>query len=305
MAEFAVTPELLADSAFDLADFQGRLGRALAGRLDAAIGVLDHSGVRGMTHEDWLTSPEPRRLLEHLGLPPVGQVVLSLPRRHPLASARKLRLLAIAVARHCGCGLWASVGHLIAAAYRMADGEGHGLSEQELELVEMYVASWLVAASSTSAARYIFSHYQPDPQDGGTGPAQADLIRCVMGDVFEPVLLGRECPDCGGSGKRVERPVRQVVDDYGHWHDLKGDPVEVYCKHCLGDGRVGRRDWLTPDVLAVARAVYAEHRWGDLPILADALTDASCDDERILGHLRNGGPHGRGCWVVDLVLGKG
>ena len=41
-----------------------------------------------------------------------------------------------------------------------------------------------------------------------------------------------------------------------------------------------------------------------LPILADALEEAGCDDPAILAHLRGDGPHCRGCWVVDLALGK-
>ena len=41
-----------------------------------------------------------------------------------------------------------------------------------------------------------------------------------------------------------------------------------------------------------------------MPILADALQDAGYDNEDILGHCRGPGPHARGCWVVDLVLGK-
>jgi hypothetical protein len=41
-----------------------------------------------------------------------------------------------------------------------------------------------------------------------------------------------------------------------------------------------------------------------MPILADALMDAGCEDEQIIGHCRSGGPHVRGCWVVDLVLVK-
>jgi hypothetical protein len=41
-----------------------------------------------------------------------------------------------------------------------------------------------------------------------------------------------------------------------------------------------------------------------LAILADALEDASCTDATILDHLRGPGPHCRGCWAVDLLLGR-
>jgi hypothetical protein len=41
-----------------------------------------------------------------------------------------------------------------------------------------------------------------------------------------------------------------------------------------------------------------------MPILADALEEAGCTDAAILGHCRGPGPHVRGCWVVDLLLGK-
>jgi hypothetical protein len=41
-----------------------------------------------------------------------------------------------------------------------------------------------------------------------------------------------------------------------------------------------------------------------LAVLGDALEDAGCDDQGILDHCRGPGPHVRGCWVVDLILGK-
>ena len=41
-----------------------------------------------------------------------------------------------------------------------------------------------------------------------------------------------------------------------------------------------------------------------MPILADALQDAGCDNEEILNHCRGTGPHFRGCWVVDLMTGR-
>jgi hypothetical protein len=57
-------------------------------------------------------------------------------------------------------------------------------------------------------------------------------------------------------------------------------------------------------VQAVARAIYDHHRWDDLPILADALEEAGCQDPDILSHARGPGPHARGCWLIDLLLGK-
>jgi len=62
--------------------------------------------------------------------------------------------------------------------------------------------------------------------------------------------------------------------------------------------------WLTPDVVALVRGVEEECAFDRLAILADALEDAGCADEELLGHLRGPGPHQRGCWAVDLLAGK-
>jgi hypothetical protein len=63
-------------------------------------------------------------------------------------------------------------------------------------------------------------------------------------------------------------------------------------------------DWRTSTVVALAAGIYADRAFDRLPILADALEDAGCTDTDILGHCRGDGPHARGCWVVDGVLGK-
>ncbi|HJZ60331.1 MAG TPA: hypothetical protein VKE74_35635 [Gemmataceae bacterium] len=63
--------------------------------------------------------------------------------------------------------------------------------------------------------------------------------------------------------------------------------------------------WLTSDVVALARGIYEGRAFDRLPILADALQDAGCENADILGHCRDPQlAHIRGCWVVDLVLGK-
>src|SRR5262245_13975478 len=57
-------------------------------------------------------------------------------------------------------------------------------------------------------------------------------------------------------------------------------------------------------VANLAWAVHDEHAFDRLPVLADALLDAGCDDPALLGHCRGPGEHARGCWAVDLLLGE-
>lgn len=62
--------------------------------------------------------------------------------------------------------------------------------------------------------------------------------------------------------------------------------------------------WQSETVVALASGIYAERAFDRMLILADALEDAGCDNADILAHCRGDGPHVRGCWVVDLILGK-
>jgi hypothetical protein len=62
--------------------------------------------------------------------------------------------------------------------------------------------------------------------------------------------------------------------------------------------------WRTDTALTLARTMYESRDFSAMPILGDALQDAGCDSDDILNHCRGPGPHVRGCWVVDLVLGK-
>ena len=64
-------------------------------------------------------------------------------------------------------------------------------------------------------------------------------------------------------------------------------------------------DWRTDTAVSLARTMYESREFGAMPILADALQDAGCDNTDILDHCRDAKQvHVRGCWVVDLVLGK-
>jgi hypothetical protein len=78
--------------------------------------------------------------------------------------------------------------------------------------------------------------------------------------------------------------------------ELVGDPFRP-----LGINRA----WLKGTIRHLAQSIDEEQAFSELPVLADALEDAGCTDEAMLSHLRSPGPHQRGCWVIDLLLGKG
>jgi hypothetical protein len=62
--------------------------------------------------------------------------------------------------------------------------------------------------------------------------------------------------------------------------------------------------WVSDSVTALARGIYDDRAFDAMPILADALEDAGCMNGDVLNHCRTGGPHYRGCWVLDLLLEK-
>jgi hypothetical protein len=81
------------------------------------------------------------------------------------------------------------------------------------------------------------------------------------------------------------------------------------CKTCDQSGTVDL-PWLTPAIRDVAGVIYRDRspdgtldRAG-LLALSDMLEEAGCDDAGLLSHLRSPGPHFRGWWSLDLVLGK-
>ncbi len=62
--------------------------------------------------------------------------------------------------------------------------------------------------------------------------------------------------------------------------------------------------WNGGTVVKIAQGIYEERAFDRMPILADALEDAGCDDADLLAHCREPGDHVCGCWALDLLLGK-
>jgi hypothetical protein len=107
--------------------------------------------------------------------------------------------------------------------------------------------------------------------------------------VIRDVLSTDHCgPTDVGVAPQVSGPVQFLRDIFGNpFRPATFDPA-----------------WRTSTAIAIAQQMYESRDFTAMPILADALQDAGCDNEDVLGHCRGPGPHVRGCWVVDLVLGK-
>ena len=244
-----------------------------------------------MDEREWLGSDDPAELMEWLMEETIGELWAQ-PLYPNSPSDRKLRLIAIAIARHGGCGSWASVGYLIQGAERMAEGLPHDLSSRDIEQAQQYVAGWLVASYLGDTVWTILEHYEPDVEDRETGLIQAAIIRDIVGNPFRPVeyRLSQSCHEAHGWAKTL---AQAAYDE--RLPDGTLDPVR-------------------------------------LAILADAMEDAGCDSEDILRSLRGEQPYFytatwstdgpgyegqtmsawkrlrcpryRGSWVLDLILEK-
>ncbi len=89
--------------------------------------------------------------------------------------------------------------------------------------------------------------------------------------------------------KREERALVAIV------RDIFGNPYRPV---------VTNPAWLTSDVVNLAKAIYDEQAFDRMVKLADSLKQVGCDQPDILAHCTGKGPHVRGCWVIDLLLGK-
>jgi hypothetical protein len=101
----------------------------------------------------------------------------------------------------------------------------------------------------------------------------------------------------------------QADDHDNQWEEAWDPATGVPLLHCFFGNpfrpAAFSPEWRTDAALSFARQMDESREFSAMPILADALQDAGCDRVDILDHCRGLGLHVRGCWVVDLVLGKG
>jgi hypothetical protein len=229
---------------------------------------------RPMTETDWLAATDPGPLLEFLG---------------SAATARKLRLFACACCRRIWDRLVDERSRLaVSVSERYAD----GMATDE-ELIEAADNVDQEVPSDEWAACYAInpswdSGYGPGGQTATHSYAYWAAIHCAN--------------EASGNiaGGVPPRPVVGIVAEQAQQacllRDIFGNPFRPV---------TADPTWVTSTVLALAAQMYDSRAFDRLPILADAIQDAGCDNEDILNHCRQPGTHVRGCWVIDLVLKKG
>jgi len=156
---------------------------------------------------------------------------------------------------------------------------------------------------------------------GAGGDLALMAVQCVVGTLRTiSSAIGPVTPATRLAPKWVARQLARLGRRAAGQSDPAQDEVihadQLHLIHVIVGNPFRRADlnpfWRTPEVSALALAAYDErflpsgHRDpARLAVLSDALEEAGCADADVLAHLRSPGPHVRGCWALDLVLGNG
>jgi hypothetical protein len=178
------------------------------------------------------------------------------------ASERTLRLFAVACARR----VWDLLPGdrergVVDVAQQMADGRAH---EQDVRL-----------GRSRASGSPIHALFEP--------------AVCAAEDVATAAAVAR--------GRGAEKPgyVAERIAQAELLREVFGNPIHP------ATVEQAWLDWNNRFVPEMARGIYEDRTFRRLPILADALEEAGCDDAGVLDHLRGPGPHVRGCWAIDIL----
>jgi hypothetical protein len=221
-----------------------------------------------MEENAWLRATDPRPMLEFL-------------QRTGRGSDRKLRLFASACCRLT----W----HLLG-----------GRSHRKVVLMgERYAEGQATERMVEKARRE--AYYAPLKERKEAGPATWAAWRaadCLLssvniGKVVELVKEALDLENADLAEPVVQTPLHSIV------RCVFGNPFSAPLPIQAAWLR-----WNDSTVLRIATGIYEERAFERLPVLADALLDAGCEDEDLIAHCRSAGPHVRGCFAIDLILGK-
>jgi hypothetical protein len=224
----------------------------------------------GMTESEWLAATNPTQMLQIL---------------RDRRDCRKLRLYTCACCRH----IWFLLtDDRSRGAIEAAEGFSDGFVTDEQR--EAAFSSACDASLDIGLGREIWS--ETSLQFRRQQPSEMRWRAAVLAAFAVGTGAGHAPNHIGGAElDPVDGEVQARI-----LRDIFGNPFRPVAVH---------PPWLTSTVVTLAETIYGDRAFDRLPILADALQDAGCEDGQVLGHCRGPGPHVRGCWVVDLATGRG
>ena len=183
---------------------------------------------------------------------------------------RKLRLFSVACCRH----VWNMFDKIGRDAVELSERYADGLATSG-ELIQMENLAWWGADGLNYEENRIW-------YAGWAAHAAVD------GNTVETALLALKATETESNPTWQCELLREII----------GNPFRI----AVTDP--GWLTWHAGMIVKLAEAVYVNRAFDRLPVLTDALEEAGCTDAGILAHCRGSGPHVRGCWLVDLLLGK-
>ncbi len=219
-----------------------------------------------MTEAEWLEGESAGQMIEH---------VKRTAGLSPSARGRKYRFAAIAMLQGLPAGeVPAALAPILEAAEQLCDGRCS-----------------LADLDRTVGAAGLYTRSDVHPNWGLVAACLggADGLTCLRGVAGATQVLGR--PLVPGALRLPFVAVQCRI-----LREIFGNPFRPVAFS---------PDWRTDTAVLLARQMHDSRDFSAMPILADALQDAGCDNEGILAHCRDPKQiHVRGCWVVDLVLGN-
>jgi hypothetical protein len=218
-----------------------------------------------MTEQEWLDCTDPKPMLQFL---------------RGKASERKMRLFLVACARLVWDRMTDPVMRMgVETAERFADGLASA-EEQQAAHFEIYELAY----------------------KGPSLSVKANTMGVTVEEYFSLFGLSLSCGFSKASLDRIER-----TNAWGKGGKLTAQYQPFLLREIFGNPF--RRmpldpHWLTPRVVSLAHTIYDGGTFDQLTALAEALEEAGCGEPDLLSHCRGLGQHVRGCWVMDLLLGK-
>jgi hypothetical protein len=254
-----------------------------------------------VTEREWERCESPERMLDFLA----GR-----------ASARKLRLFGVAWCRSLSPRLAAEGSrHAVEVAERFADGRAGPDELAACAGAAFAVAAAAVAeaAAADRAACSAGALQEAYPEwDGPTGPyrrAEATYHAALAAVAVSAAVDGSAA--AGAAAGAAPLPFAQTYQ-----RSMQGSAQASLLRDLFNPFRPVPVDpawlaWRGGAIPSLAQAVYEGRALPSghldaarLAVLADLLEEAGCADAELLGHLRGPGPHVRGCFAIDALLGK-